>query len=126
MDHFSGAIEDAVVVNLTIDCNVLIKTYFMTQKLTLCCAEIFAVFICNCNLVLIRSSGCIIQTSIKPLKENIRSIKFGFYEKIKILFMTPADPPEAVCMAACSINPLCFFLSLILKFFYRLPTTPPV
>lgn len=38
------------------------------QSLTLLpvCADTFAVFTCNCRRVLIRSSGCIMQTSMKP------------------------------------------------------------
>lgn len=42
---------------------------FYLKNLTLLpvCADKFTVLICNCNLVLIKSNGCIMQTSMNPL-----------------------------------------------------------
>lgn len=117
----------------------------------------FADLICNCNLVLIRSSGCMMQTSMKPSMifrimqnslllpsehwncEPAAKARFCgnhfweyFQQKLPLehknllnfhcllrrcqveRWKSPADPPAAVCMHACSRNPLWRFLSAIL------------
>lgn len=120
VENFPNFQIEKIVIDIFWFLFSLLKHSLVYLTLFPVCAETFTVFICNCNLVLIRSSGCMMQTSMKPLRERYSTVKFNLMH-INFIHDTCGSTSCRLHARLLDKSSLLFLIGHIFRFYFYPP-----